>query len=88
MKIKNIVQISDVCPAQWEARTMDDRPVYIRYRFGELSVGVGEPGASIESAASFRKEIFRKKIGGNYSGVISWNEVAPYITDCIEEGIG
>src|SRR5580704_10701635 len=36
------------CPAQYWGRTRDDRPVYIRYRNGRLSVQQGEPGADLE----------------------------------------
>lgn len=32
------------CPSQWEGRTDDDRPVYIRYRHGHLTVELGHKG--------------------------------------------
>jgi hypothetical protein len=37
-------------PSQWEARTPDDRPVYIRFRHGGLSVNVGPVGGTISDA--------------------------------------
>lgn len=48
--ITNLEKITDVCPTQWYARTLDDRPVYIRFRHGELSVNVGPIDGSIDDA--------------------------------------
>ena len=42
MKIHNLTQTCSVCPSQWEANTADGRKVYIRYRWGQLRVGVGD----------------------------------------------
>lgn len=39
-----------VCPAQWEGRTEDDRPVYIRCRNALLSVRFGPVGGDASSA--------------------------------------
>ena len=38
------------CPSQWEGRDTEDRPVYIRYRHGRLTVSIGPPGGSISDA--------------------------------------
>ena len=39
--IKSIERTCIACPSQWEAETDDGRVVYIRYRFGKLTVGIG-----------------------------------------------
>jgi len=38
LRVVRLSQTSPACPVQWEGRTSDDRPVYVRYRFGYLSV--------------------------------------------------
>lgn len=42
MNIKNLKNTCTACPAQWEAETEDGRIVYIRYRYGQLSMGIGK----------------------------------------------
>lgn len=43
-KVVSLTQTCSACPSQWEGRTDDDRPVYIRYRWGHLGIEIGEPG--------------------------------------------
>lgn len=65
---KNLIsleQTSEVAPAQWEGRTSDDRPVYIRHRHDVLSVRLGEPGQSIMDAVGNRNYVFKKVIKGD-----------------------
>lgn len=47
VKLKQTCQMA---PSQWEGRTDDDRPAYIRYRHGYLSVQVGPIGGDLGSA--------------------------------------
>lgn len=42
--LTHLVQTCDACPSQWDAETDDGRPVYIRYRWGFLSVRVAPVG--------------------------------------------
>ena len=44
MKVVTMLRTCHACPAQWDGRTDDDRPVYVRYRGGYGYVTVGEPG--------------------------------------------
>jgi len=45
MDLRLVEIISIWGPTQFEARTSDDRPVYVRYRSGWLTVDIGRPGA-------------------------------------------
>jgi len=40
MRIHNLKQTCCAYPSQWEAETEDGQCVYIRYRWGELKIGV------------------------------------------------
>jgi hypothetical protein len=76
MEVVDLVQTCGSCPSQWEARTEDNRPVYVRYRWGYLSVVVGEPGETINQAINSGVEIVGEQLGGEYDGTLSWHRVA------------
>ena len=51
------------CPSQWEGITDDDQEVYIRYRWGHLSVRVSGT------------KIFSRQIGNEYDGVLDTTDM-------------
>ena len=53
----------EACPSQWEGITDDGQEVYIRYRWGHLSVRVN--GA----------EIFSRQIGDGFDGVLTTTDM-------------
>jgi len=76
MKIKNLIETCGACPSQWEANTLDGRGVYVRYRWGYLSISIStEPGQCGVNGP----EVYGCQIGEGFDGVISWSEVAPII---------
>jgi len=85
MRIASIKQTCGACPSQWEARTVDDRPVYIRYRYGFLSVRIGPQGADIWSAVG-GTEIYGDGVGDAWDGVIELDEVCQKAGLILEEG--
>ena len=68
------VPMTSACPAQWEGRTEGDRPVYVRYRWGYLSVRVGPPGGNLSSAVG-GITVYGEQIGDELDGSIEWVEV-------------
>lgn len=58
------------CPSQWEGTLADGRHVYVRFRFGVLSVGLG---ATVEEARC--DETFREMISDGLDGFIRWEGV-------------
>jgi hypothetical protein len=42
LKVVALKKTSLACPSQWEGVLEDGRVIYVRYRWGELSVGVGD----------------------------------------------
>ena len=40
--VKSIEQTCFACPSQWEGKTTEGERLYCRYRYGILSVSVGE----------------------------------------------
>jgi len=74
MKIDELIQTCGACPTQWEFRTFENRPVYVRYRWGYLSVRIGDPDADIMNAVG-GIEIYGEGIGDGMDGCIGWGEV-------------
>ena len=70
-KVIKLEQTCGACPSQWEGITDDSRSLYIRYRWGYLSVSIGEPEDFSEYAGVRGSEIFGGAIGDEYGGVLS-----------------
>ena len=75
IEINNLRQTCDVCPSQWEFETYENRSVYVRYRYGNLTVQIGEPNSSVFETAGSSEYYIDKTIGGDWDGWISWAEV-------------
>lgn len=70
IRITELTRTCEACPSQWEGRTADGDYVYIRYRWGTLSVGIGN---SIDSAIDDRDTI--KKFGDGLDGSMSYSDL-------------
>ena len=70
MKVENLEQTCEACPSQWEFTTDNGRPVYVRYRWGFLTVYINESGNAIDGTV-----LFCKKIGHGFDGTITWKEI-------------
>jgi hypothetical protein len=74
IRIVKAVSTCMACPSQWDAWTDDGKYVYIRYRWGYLSVSydvMGEP-------------ILEKIVGDEYDGVMSFEELVEHTKGVIE----
>lgn len=76
LKIKSdsVEKTCSACPSQWEAETVDDRFVYVRYRWGVLRVELAD---SKDDWWGRRGKIYycSEEIGGPFDGEIDWDEV-------------
>lgn len=72
--VTKIVQTCPASPSQWEGTTEDGRPLYIRYRFGFLSISVGPVGGDMNSAVN-GEQWFGEEIGEGMDGYITLAEV-------------
>jgi hypothetical protein len=72
-----LVELKQTCvmsPSQWEGRTKDDRPAYIRYRHGYLSVQIGSIGGDLNSALDAH-EWYGAQLNGDDDPGIEFSEV-------------
>lgn len=79
--MKEISFLEKTCeshPAQWEGETKNGEGVYIRYRFGILSVSIGTADRSPFSNLTWKK-VFLKQIGDEYDGELSTLEMQPVL---------
>ncbi len=84
MEISDLIQTCGACPSQWECKTSNNRLMYVRYRWGSLSVSLSPVGSEDVMEAVSGKEIFYDKIGSAMSGDIEWEEVWDKIKDLDE----
>lgn len=73
--VTTIVQTCPWVPSQWEGYTVDGRPIYVRYRWGHLSIRLSKLGGTIEDAVASRKEIISRSIGHPFDGVMTYQEL-------------
>jgi hypothetical protein len=74
IEISKLKHTCGACPSQWEFYTFDNRPVYVRYRWGFLSVSIGEQNGTIMDAVHGSR-IITKELGNSLDGVIGWRRV-------------
>lgn len=74
LSIKHAMRITLACPTQWEALTEEGRHVYIRYRWGELTISIGRPGGTKMDAVGGERW-FWGEVGERLGGVIELDEV-------------
>lgn len=70
---------STACPTQYEIKLLDGRMIYLRYRWGVISIRISlEPTLDISDAIR-GVEIFGGKIGGDLDGHLSEGQVCNYL---------
>lgn len=82
-EIKELFKTCSACPSQWEGWTTDDRQIYIRYRWGYLTVRLGEKGDKDEFAAVRGEQIFEAEVGGEFDGTLSDAELQNLTKDVL-----
>lgn len=62
-ELHGLVQVGFGCPSAWEARTALDQYVYIRYRYGQLTVDVDS------------ETVLELSVGEHWEGIMSTHEM-------------
>jgi len=75
VKLVKLKKTCSACPAQWEGKLEDGRMVYVRYRWGYLSVRVSENKTEDITDAVRGKEIFGVGVGDSMSGTLEFVEL-------------
>ena len=72
IRVVELNKTCHACPSQWEGMTEEGLYVYIRYRWGYLSASVG------------REDVYGKRIGDGYDGVLDDTEMEFALRDVME----
>lgn len=89
LQITKLKRTCGGCPAQWEGEDSEEKPIYIRFRWGYLSIRQGEKGEDIMSAVK-GQEIFGKKLSDSLDGCLSFEDLKDAVKsdlieiDCLE----
>jgi hypothetical protein len=83
MKITKIMNCGTVCPTQWIGATEDNRAVYIRYRWGRLTVHYGEREKLSEVAAVCGKLFYEKDLNRPAEGYLRYSELKSIVLPSI-----
>jgi hypothetical protein len=89
--VKSLVETCSACPSQWEGMTADNRKLYIRYRWGHLTVQIGLQDDPNENAAVCGEYIYNESVGDDYDGFMTLDELKGHtigvlhFSDLIEE---
>lgn len=87
IEINELEQTCMACPSQWEFYTFDNRPVYVRYRWGFLSVSVGKQHGTFTDAIMNGTTIIGKEIGNSLDGFIEWEQVKEELNKLTKEEV-
>lgn len=60
-QLVRVIETCSACPSQWDAWDADGVYYYIRYRFGQLTVRIGDAGS---------EPIYSETLGDRYDGVM------------------
>lgn len=73
--VQEIIKTCDSCPAQWEGKTTDGKMIYVRYRWGLLTIEVSlKPSDDIFDALD-GAEVFNQQIGAGLDGHLTYQEL-------------
>lgn len=79
MEITNVNCTCSACPSQWEITLKDGRMIYVRYRWGTLSIRISkEPTTDVGDAVGGDVLVY-EQIGDEFDGSISYSEIQPYL---------
>ena len=80
VKIKELFHTCPACPSQWEGKTVDGGYIYVRYRWGRLTIGV----AKSFPAAVWETNIVNTQIGDSLDGMLPYEELIELTKDEVE----
>jgi hypothetical protein len=72
IRISRLAQTCKTSPSQWEGLTEDGQFVYVRYRWGCLSIGSGK---TLDEAARKGNNLFEKQLGERPDGSLEYDKL-------------
>lgn len=72
------------CPTQWEGTLDDGRAIYVRYRHGELSVGIGGDIDDAVRNGMSDQALYAADIGDGLDGFMDEEELRAHLQGLLE----
>ena len=73
--VAKVMKTCDACPSQWEGTTDAGKVVYVRYRWGYLSISIGDTMTQAIRREGPENSVFEKEIGNGLDGFITYDEL-------------
>jgi len=86
-KFTPIIKLEKTCyasPAQWEGKLESGHLIYIRYRYGNLSISISENVTENIFEAIEGIELLCENIGDGLDGFIEFKELKPYLEEIFD----
>jgi hypothetical protein len=85
-KLTQIVRTSFACPSQWEAKTSDGHGVYVRFRWGILSIEVSDEPTEKDFGddEGHWTQVFRYKDDNEWNGDMSLEELKAHTAEIFD----
>jgi hypothetical protein len=83
-KLTALKKTSIACPSQWEGGLEDGRAIYIRYRHGHLSVGVGDDIDEAVRNGKSDQTFFADDMNDALDGFMDFEELTAHLHGLLE----
>lgn len=77
--VTSLKKTCTACPSQWEGSLDDGRVLYARYRWGELSVGLGERIEDAIDSSGSDEALFCEHVGDGLDGFMAFEELRAHL---------
>jgi len=84
--VASLKKTCTACPAQWEGKLEDGRALYVRYRWGELSVGAGEDGGAAIDNSMSEEGFHCERVGEGLDGYMDFEELKAHLYGLLDFG--
>ncbi len=79
MKLINLKCTCGACPTQYEGKLENGKMIYIRYRWGYISIRISKDETNDIHDAVWGEEIYGENIGNGLDGYMSQSEIVDHI---------
>ena len=82
--VTSLKKTCTACPSQWDGTLDDGRVLYARYRWGELSVGLGRQIDDAVDNGRSEDPLFCEHVGNGLDGFMSFEELQAHLCGLLD----
>lgn len=84
LRVESVTWTCGACPSQWEGRLDDGRRIYVRYRWGRLSVRVSDAPTDDTMDAVGGTEVVGVQLSDGLDGLLTYEELGAATRGVVE----